>query len=528
MTRRVKLILAGLFAAFIAVLAINARYLFVAPIPNTWIWWPGDETWLLSEYKNFLQTGHYINPLAPGSVFAESSGLIFGSCYLTAFLYAFPLLILHGHSIAVGRVITFVLSIATLFAMWRVSGIYKLPIVLRAFGLLLLSSSLCFFVTSHSARPDMIVGLTILLLAGCLPFMMARNSKTTDILLGFLLPASLLINGHVLIIAGPMIVYALWESGVLRNRSRFVRTSAATAAGFFILFAVQYLSLASWSISGPFTDMNSTMPFARFFHPRAQYTNYNWRYFIASEWAPQVMYLAIVLVAAAIWSKFHERISFSSMAPEARRFLVCAGLAVLSSIYIEYYWPRYFIYVLPTIILSFLIVISFLNEQLPHSATRVVNLALAVCLLVGLWRYANDALRMGSTGESITTRNEAVVNDALEVIHRRYRGRPHIFSMVPTQAVVMDDSCDLITPVTYDWPSKKFACRADAWRAAKVDYAIVYKDAEGHIGGASDSVTNWLANAHIIFERTGSFFDIDNPYKNKFLQNTDTLRVYEY
>ncbi len=265
----------GVFLALtVAVLVLNARYLYVAPIPNTWTWWAGDETWLMAEYKQFITTGHYINPLAPGSVYAVTSGIIFGSCYLTAAIYALPLLFIKGHTIDVGRTISFFFSIVTLAALWQLAKRYRVGPVLRAFGLLMLSSTVCFFMTSHSARADMLVGLAVLVAAGYLPFLVEWKNPNRDLVLGLLLPAGLLINGHVLILTFLAFGYIAWRAGIFGNWRVFLRCAGAATAGFAILLILQWSLLGSLSITGPFADKPGIMPYGTLLHPRAQIANY--------------------------------------------------------------------------------------------------------------------------------------------------------------------------------------------------------------------------------------------------------------
>ncbi len=525
-----KITLAGLLALTAIVLVMNVQYLYVAPIPNTWTWWPGDETWLMAEYKHFLLTGHYINPLAPGSVFAQSSGLVFGSCYLTAVLYALPLHLLKGHTIDIGRTITWLFSIMTLIAFWQIAKRYRVGSVVRAFGCLLLSSTVCFFITSHSARSDMLIGMVVLILAGWLPFIAEGQFPRRDVILGLLLPASLLVNGHVLIIAGPMIVYIICVSGILRHRRTLFRCAAAAAGGFGILLLVQWVLLGSTSISGPFTDINATMPFARLLHPRAHLTNYTWRIFIARMWAPGVEWVSVALLGFLLWARFRFHLKYSNFGRQELRFLIAAALAVISSIYIEYYWPRYFIYVLPTIVLTFIILISFLLRNLPRASATALWVTLSFCLGLALWRYDIDTINLGTVGEKITSANEAAVTEALAVIHSHHTGRPRIFATVPGQAVTMDDSCDLLTPVMYDWKSDTTLTRDDVWKRARIDYAIVCNQAQGDDRGEADSSIDWLARskARLIFERIGPISDIDRPYDRSNLKLLDTLRVYEF
>ena len=530
MPRFSKIATALLLALTVAVLILNVHFLYVAPIPNTWTWWPGDETWLMAQYKSFIHTGHYINPLAPGSVFAESSGLIFGSCYLTALLYGIPTLFVHGHTIELGRTITFLLSILTLAVLWLLGRRYNVSPAIRAFGTLLLASTICFFATSHSARSDMLIGLSMLLIAGLAPFWFENVRGHRDILLGALVPVTVLVNGHVLTLSIALFGYLAWTSGILTSGKSLLRSAISALVGLGILLVVQWILLGSISITGPFTDTNSTMPFARLLHPRAHFTNYYWRLFIAEMWAPGVLLVFAILLIAVIWARLRYTVTAVHLEGAQRRFLSSTALVLLASIYIEYYWPRSFIYVLPVIVLTFMIVISNLHKIFSTQARIVFAGMLTAALLFALWRYDVDATKMGSAGEIITSANKNAVAEALATIHSRHSGRPRIFSTVPGQAVVMDDSSDLLTPVMYDWPSNKTQSHAAIWKSAHIDYAIVCNQARGNDRGEADSSIDWLfrSNARLIFQCMGPFSDIDRPYDPSNLKLLDTLRVYEF
>ena len=71
-------------------------------------------------------------------------------------------------------------------ALWVIARRYRVGPILTAFGCLILAGTVCFFITSHSARSDMLVGLSILLLAGWLPLMIEKPNANRDILLGLL------------------------------------------------------------------------------------------------------------------------------------------------------------------------------------------------------------------------------------------------------------------------------------------------------------------------------------------------------
>jgi hypothetical protein len=526
-----RIALAILLAIIAVVLVVNVQYLYTAPIANTWIWWPGDETWLLSEYHQFVTTAHYINPLAPGSIYAECSGVLFGSCYITAFVYGLPLIFVKGHTVDVGRTISFAFALITLVAIWEILKRYRVGPVLRAYGCLLLASTLCFFMTSHSARSDMFIGLVVLILIGVLPLIAKKAVAYFDVLLGLLLPLCLLVNGHVLIISAIMLGYLFWSIGGFKNKRSILRCVGAAFAGFVVLLLVQAALLGSFSITGPFGDDNSNMPFARLLHPRAHFTNYYWRWFIAKLWAPGVIAVAILLVLTIIWARIRYNFRISYLEPAYRRLFLCTTLVVLASVYLEYYWPRYLIFVLPSIVLSFLVVTSLLFKALPKSSGTILGAGLGLCLAFALMSYQIDAIKLGVVGETITRANRQAMNDALAAIHLRRAGKPRIFSAVPGQYIAMDDSCELLTPVLYDWPSDKRLSRRDLWNNARIDYAIIFRLASGcDDWRQTDSSIDGLARSRskLIFERTGPLTDIARPYDPSNLGLPDTLRVYEF
>ncbi len=520
-----------LLALTVAVLVINARYLYVAPVPNTWTWWAGDETWLMAQYKNFIFSGHYINPLAPGSIYSVTSGIIFGSCYLTAAIYALPLLFIKGHTIDIGRTVTWFFSIVTLIALWQIAKRYRVGPVLRAFGVLLLSSTVCFFMTSHSARADMLVGLAVLVAAGYLPFLVEWKYPNRDLVLGLLLPAGLLINGHVLILTFLAFGYIAWRAGIFGNWRSFLRCGGAATAGFAILLILQWALLGSLSITGPFADNPGIMPYATLLHPRAQLANYEWRIFIARMWSPGILWFSALILASVIFAAIGKFLHPSTFHNSIRQLAGFVSLIVICSIYIEYHYPRSLIYVLPAIVLLFLVATDLLLRVLPSLAWRAFGVGTAACLAIGIWNYTASALSMGSVGEIITTANKHAVRDALAAVHAHSKGKPRVFSTTPAQDVAMDDSCQLLTQALFDWPVNKSATRHELWKRANVDFAIACYPGNSYAYSLTqpDSVIDIVASpAKLIFQRIGTFCDIDRPYDRSSLNLLDTLRVYEF
>jgi len=531
-----RIALAGLLTLNALVIVMNAQYLYTTPIANTWVWWRGDETWLMAQYHHFLSTGHYLNPLAPGSVFSQSSGLLFGSCLLTAALYGLPLLFLKSHTIDAGRTITLIFAILTLFSLWLIAKRYRVSPVLRAYGCLLLASSLCFFITSHSARPDVLIGMTIMIFTGILPLMAEKNNINKAVLLGSLLPFCFLVNGHVLIVSFLTLCYSIFAAGVLRNRKYFIRMACAAIGGFAFLLILEWVLLGSASLLGPFSGASNSMPVVMLLHPKYDLGNLNWRYFIANAWAPGVLWVSVVLAAALLWARIRFHIRLSQMDSAERRLVICSALAVVSSILFDYYWPRYFIYVLPSIVLSFVIVISYLARTLPRASVSVLAAALTSCMVYAVLLYGINAHTMGTAGQAITSANKNAVTEALAAIHSHNLGKnnhsnpPRVFSTIPGQYIAMDDSCELLTPVIFDHPIDTTISNSERWKRARIDYAIVCNPAYNYDWIQTDSIIDWQARSRskIIFESIGLFSDIGRSYDPPGLKKLDTLRVYEF
>src|ERR1700722_15682593 len=169
-----RIVFVGLLSLTAAVLISNARYLYTSPVHNSFNWWQGDETWLMAESNHFISTGCYTNPPAPGFSYSDCSGVLFGSCYITAAIYGLPSLLIKVHTIDTGRTLSWIFAMLTVLALWMIARRYRVGPILTAFGCLMLAGTVCFFITTLSARSDMLVGLLILVLAGWLPFMIER------------------------------------------------------------------------------------------------------------------------------------------------------------------------------------------------------------------------------------------------------------------------------------------------------------------------------------------------------------------
>ncbi len=509
-----------LVVATVVVLILNYRFLYTTPFPNTWVWWIGDETWLLAQSKEFVLSGHYINPLAPGSEFAHCSGLLFGSCYVAAAIYGVPQLFIHGSTVDLGRTISFLIGVLTLVALWLLARRYEVPAIVRTFGIALLASTISFFMASHSARTDMLAGLTLMVFTGILPLIADR--RNASIILGMVLPLGLLVNGHVAILSFLMVGYLMFTPRC--NIQKLVVAAAVACGGFFLLFLAQVLLQGSTNIFGPFSGSSVMMPVLHITHLKTDLANIESRFQIAQEWAPGVVGLSAIVALASI-AKFRS-INFTI---QEKRLLISTALVILSATVLEFYWERYLIFVLPTIVLAMLLIWNSVLRTLAKTAKALFIGLTILCLGFGLWSYYGKASRFSIVGETVTNANTQAVESALQAIHSRGAGVVRVFTTVPTEAVAMDDSCTVITPVMFVAPIDTSLTREQIWKNANIQYAIVcdaahrdrdWDDIDTHIYGSKPT---------LIFERVGPFSDIGRTeYDPADLKNLDTLRVYEF
>jgi hypothetical protein len=513
-----KIVTFALFLILVLILIRNFQYLYVAPIQNAY-WWSSDETWLMSQYHQFVTTGHYVNPNALGSMFSQCSGLLFGSCYVTAALYGLPLLLIKHHTVDVGRTITFLLGLLTLFSLWVIAKRYGVPPWLRMFGCILLASTLGFFIMSHTARYDLLVGLVVLLAVALLPLII-DSSANLSVVLGLAFPCCLLLNGHLIIYLFLVLVYF---SFIYKPKWRVF--FASMISGFLILFVLQVVLLHSLSIFGPLSDGLNKIPMLLIFHPKSDSTNLYWRYFIASMWARNILLLFIAMIPLFIVARVKHKVNFSNtLTVTEKRLMFGTALLILSSVFLEdVVTPRYFIHVLPAIVFLLLVMLSFLFR-----ATSNNVLIVSVVILIGIFSvydYSNNTIAMGKTGEIISRENQEAMSNALQAIHASAnKSLPRVFCTASGQAIAMDDdSCILLTTIMYNQSTDNLP-QPIVWKNANVDYAIKYSGNWNE----KNSYIDTSAHPKIIFERTGHFADFERTYDPSGLKGLDTLRVYEY
>ena len=347
------------------VLTVNLLYLLSTPTPNTWIWWAGDETWVMSQYKTAISTGKYIFLFADGTTFTHGSGVLFGSCWLSTLFYGLPSVLLQANPIDIGRAVTFCLGVGLLLSFYYTSIRYGIRPILAASGALLMASSICFFLVSHSCRSDLLIGATNFLLIAYLAKYLESGLTTEKVVrVGFLTGGTLLVSGHVLVDCFLAIGYLLVEAGIVKRFRYLLLLAGVTAGSVGLFLLIQGVTIGSWSLMGPFQGNGGSLPISHFFSPHGQIAIWLGHWFYVKEWATGYVWPSIVVLVGLAFSTFFlrsDRFSFRTRP----RWLIASLLVVFATLFLELSLPRYLMYSLPILTLMLMMGVEYLLCHFP-------------------------------------------------------------------------------------------------------------------------------------------------------------------
>src|SRR5665213_268179 len=344
--------------------ASQLRSLYIFPEPNS-IRWFGDETWLMSEAHEQIPTGIVRYPLAIGSQLEHGKGLVLSMTWLSAVLYGLPAWIAGCDPVAVGRCVTASLALLLLCSLYASSRMLGVSHLAAALAVLLLVSARSFFFASHSARPDLLAGMIVLLAVALGTKYSERMTNAAHskwwwfacgVIVMFLAVSSSI---HLLTLLAPVALFFFWRlSGneKLAHRRRFA--AIASVAGVISMLTVLVIayyvanhSLALFPASAEqFHDVLHSIPILRPFSRSVQLANIITRFRQLFSEAPVVLLLVPLVLFA--WRRGARH-----------TFAIAAGLAGLSWLLLAGSEINYLIHILPLLFLGFAISVSRLAER---------------------------------------------------------------------------------------------------------------------------------------------------------------------
>jgi hypothetical protein len=527
-----------LLALAIFVLFINARSIYTTPVPNTWIWFSGDETQSMVEERSLLQTGFDTYWYAHNDGVAQGAGILKGSVWLVALLYAGPSLLTNANFVFVGRTITALLGLFLLGLVYWGSGRLGARPAIAMAGVLVLVSSTCYFVMSHCARPDIPVGIVNLLImvltvASVSTVKQAELTRRRLFWVGVLFASTLLVSLHVAMDSTFPLLFLLWRGKAVRGIRDMLRFCAGFAVLFAILAALYVRATGAFSLLGYFLPTSSMFPIHNIFHPRADISTIILQYFHAREWIPYYLTGAIVIAIGLtlVYFIYPKRAGFRLSASQ-RLWLEALPFFILSNVLFEAREARYLIFVVPV----YTVTLSFLAEELCQTVRepewrRGLIVSCSVLLLIITCQSVIRFLSMQHVGERIFDTNERLSEQIYDTILKDAGPNPGSLRTILTMpAMLRLATRDHIDPCLPDLGDPEYSTGhgVEKLRQRGVRYIVTCTSSLIRDTYEDDENIESMPRNEVepIAEYRAIYSDIGRNYSADMYVGIDTVRVY--
>lgn len=396
--RRTGWLTPALIALAVAAFVYEMLSLYTTPLYDSYLWW-GDESWLMLEFRSQILTGYFHHPFAYGSSLHATSGLLFSNMWLTAAIYGVPAALLRSVDIvSLGRTITAVLAAGLLGATYWSARRAEAGKIAALLAVVLVATTRTFYLTSHSARYDILSALIILLFFTRLLFLARRGLTVRDsFLIGLAFTGSLLVSVHVILamaIAVPLVILFRSDHTLPSIRS-FVLGALIPAAVFAVVaLASGAHSVFGYTGSSGFFSQVQNVPALRPFSRSVQIANVLQRLDMALRLAGPLALLTACAVIAALVPGLRRRRSLP---------MWWLPISVFTSwLLFESSAPTsYLIYVVPVVAVSTAVLLSTLPE-----------FVLGIIALVPIVTIALGVASAEQLGEYLSANNTKAVNEA--------------------------------------------------------------------------------------------------------------------
>jgi len=464
-----RLLTAILLGLALILVVLQLSSLFIFPQPNSLRWF-GDETWLMSEAKQQIATGTVRYPLAIGSMLEHGKGLVLSMTWLSAVLYGLPAIVVATDPIAVGRIVTALCAViltAVLFVGAKKMGATSFA---AAVATLLLVCSRSFFFSSHSARPDVLAGLIVLLFVVYCTLLTQHERQrsgawwaTYGAAVTFLAVSSSI---HLLTLLIPVAIFFAWRFGVLAKATNFTLTVSGALAVLALLIIAYYVANPDLSLftSGAghtqFHDVLQSIPALRPFSRSVQMANILIRVKQILAEAPSILLLPILVpfLPRSWWRKGQHTVS------------IAVGIVSLSWLLFQGAEINYLIHILPLLFFA----LALLLSNLRSTATSRWALA-SISVIFALFSF-RDALFARNAAQTIDDSNSHEINNIRTNIKQTWHGNiaPRVIAEPPALDRLSQDTN--ITTITDHFIS--FSTRVEPidsfFARQRIDYVVLY------------------------------------------------------
>jgi hypothetical protein len=510
------------------VLADQARFLFTYPMPDTGMWF-GDESWTMLTVRALVRTGVARVPEAIGSSLAHSNGLINGSIWLSGLMYGVPAVLFSAMAspVVIGRAITLVLSLVSLYSVYRLARWLGASSAAALVGVFVLVISNAFYFSSHSARLDTITGLAVLLYFFLLISAFKRFETGTSItrwafFLPFIAMLTLAIYVHVPTLIVFPLLYTAWRLRLFHSLRTLTLFLLGALTAVVVIVGIYYFSM---QIPGDTRSLNllgkgynqyynvvNSLPVLHLLSWRVQKINTIDRLLQVWDVASPILIAIILGIVVRMWKHvpftLKERFFFANAILLIIGWMLFGGPAVF-----------YNIHVLPIAAVCCAVLIAPVFQTEPWR--NVVGALVPVLIVVAVFVIVSQE-RIGSVGQRLVSGNKKAIRSLIDPVASQINP-PLVLTDEPaenrlagmTNVRLMTNHLLLFGDEDKPLP--------DILREHHVDYLLLY------------SGTHWrspfrrIADSLYAFsgERVGTFTDLGRTYDVPHWNEFDTLRLYK-
>lgn len=536
------------FVVALAVFGLQLRTLYTVPVFDS-VRWGGDETWLMREFGNQALHGAMAYPesfRAPdgGSIPTRTDGVLAGSMWVDALMYGVPgFIFFPGHDyVSVGRTVTTALALALIASLYFILRKLGTTPLLASASVLLMVLCQGFVWVTHSARYDLLTGLTLIWYCYYLS-RIREPSRLRMTIAGAIGVLIICASRHLLMLSLPATLVFLYGHRVWKQPVQMLSWLMGAVIAAVVLVLIYVMGTHEFSLfgrggaEGSYSFVIHQIPILRPFSRNVQVSNLMERFHLFTVDAPGMLLLIAIAILFTILYKFrqwwllrsgkHLKIASTN---EQRFFLQCCVLCTISWLLTEGSRPYYLFHILPILIIGSAIILELWREVFATrwfgEAGAIVMMIIAIALGVG------HAIPSPALGEAIARDQEAVIPRFLkEATNDSSRKSGILLDVAGLDRAITDTAHEVLTLDMFQPPSNAVSL-VKKLDANKIDYVVLRSSAVGTpfepgralIPHVLDSIGEVQDSA------LGFFYDDGRNYEAGLSQlidqGLDTLRLY--
>lgn len=378
-----------MFIGALVLFALQLRTLYTVPVYDS-VRWGGDETWLMREFGNQIERGAMSYPENFGGP-RRTDGVLAGSMWVDAVIYgATGNLFFPAHDyVSVGRTVTAILALILLASIYFILRKLRVSQVLAALTVLLVEVCRGFMWATHSARYDLLTGLTLIWY--CYFLSKQENpSRMRMVLTGFVGALIICFSRHMLLLGLAASFVFLFELRVWKQPLLFWNWLAGSAAGAVLLSIVYLAGAHEFSLfgrggnDGSYSFVLNQIPILRPFSRNVQVSNLIERFHLFWMDAPGILVVVIagILLGIIVLSANRKKLTRlrQSIFRPREFWFAAAIMCSITWLLAEGSRPYYLFHIVPLLAMAVTLAFAQAGITRRRQAGFAVTLAIAVAL----------------------------------------------------------------------------------------------------------------------------------------------------